>query len=697
MRMCLLTAMCLACVSLAVAQTTRTVVLANEGLRLEFQLRPDGIDWTGLTDLKTNRQLLAPGEPLWLINADGGDGRSIAVTPRENWARVSITTAPARAILAWADPQASVTCTVELAGPRTIWSLAVANAASATLRRVTFPRVVTRPFGEAADDAVVFPRGPGERRVDPFARPVRYASEYPTGWGAYQFMTHYDPAGGLYVATHDPVASTKRLETRTLDGAKGLLLAFEWPAADASIAGNDFAMPGPAVIEVFRGDWFDAAQIYREWASREARWWPRDERRPDTPDWMRDVAIWAMTGGATQSVVGPVSEFARFMDAPTALHWYNWHEIPFDVKYPHYFPPKPDFAEGVAALKKAGVRVMPYINGRLWDIALEDFQATGSAAATKNEKGEPYIEEYGSGAKLAAMCPTTPLWRETVTSIVLRLMGECGVDGVYIDQVAAAAPRLCFDRAHGHPLAGGHWWTTQGYWPLLEALQAEMARRHDDRMITTECNAEPYIHLFDACLTWHWQHDGQAPVFPAIYGGVVQMFGRAYRGGPTKELADRMKAGQSLVFGEQIGWMGPDIIRHPVNGPFMRRMARLRHVLREFLAEGRMMRPPRLEGAIPDVTADWQWSGQWPVTLRAIQSGAWRARDGRLALIFVNVTSDTQACELVFDGKDYGMPARDLVLLPRMETNIGAAESVPNAFRRPIRLPPCEATVLEIR
>ena len=45
-------------------------------------------------------------------------------------------------------------------------------------------------------------------------------------------------------------------------------------------------------------------------------------------------------------------------------------------------------------------------------------------------------------------------------------MNECGVKGVYIDQIAAAAPTLCFDKSHGHPLGGGHWWT-EGYWKLL--------------------------------------------------------------------------------------------------------------------------------------------------------------------------------------------------------------------------------------
>jgi hypothetical protein len=84
-------------------------------------------------------------------------------------------------------------------------------------------------------------------------------------------------------------------------------------------------------------------------------------------------------------------------------------------------------------------------------------------------------------------------------------------------------------------------------------------------VLTTECNAEPFICWFDGYLTWHWQHNGQVPAFPAVYGGTIQMFGRAYRGGATKELALRMKAGQQLVFGEQIGWFDPGQAGEPNN------------------------------------------------------------------------------------------------------------------------------------
>ena len=163
---------------------------------------------------------------------------------------------------------------------------------------------------------------------------------------------------------------------------------------------------------------------------------------------------------------------------PSGFHWYNWHEIPFDNDYPHYFPTKAGFPEAVRELQSANVFVMPYINGRLWDTrdkGSEDFEftAVAKAAVSKNEKGEPYTEVYGSKeadgspVRLGVMCPATQLWQNRVRDIVLRLMNECGVKGVYIDQIAAAAPTLCCDATHGHPLGGGHWWT-EGYWKLLE-------------------------------------------------------------------------------------------------------------------------------------------------------------------------------------------------------------------------------------
>jgi hypothetical protein len=83
------------------------------------------------------------------------------------------------------------------------------------------------------------------------------------------------------------------------------------------------------------------------------------------------------------------------------FHWYNWHLIPYDNDYPHYFPTKPGFIEGIRELQEAGIRVMPYINGRLWDTrdrGGEDWQFTERAHARGNEgrARQPFTETYYS-------------------------------------------------------------------------------------------------------------------------------------------------------------------------------------------------------------------------------------------------------------------------------------------------------------
>jgi hypothetical protein len=280
-----------------------------------------------------------------------------------------------------------------------------------------------------------------------------------------------------------------------------------------------------------------------------------------------------------------------------------------------------------------------------------------------------------------------------VSGIVLRLMKDEGVKGVYIDQVAAAAPTLCFDKSHGHPLGGGHWWT-EGYWRLMESIRRD---KPADCMMTTECNGEPYIRVFDGYLTWHWQYDGQVPAFPAVYGGAIQMFGRSYGGGPTRDLALRMRAGQQLVFGEQLGWLGPEVAREKDNGAFFRQTVRLRHRLAPYFAAGEMARPPRLEGKVPKVRGDWQWGGVDWVTTDAVLTGAWRLPSSRrLAMIFVNVSDEAVTarvhCDLAADGID-----RTGVRITRLSPDDNAeAPIAAAALEREVSFPPRSAWAWEV-
>ncbi|MCX7598588.1 MAG: DUF6259 domain-containing protein [Armatimonadetes bacterium] len=669
-----------------------TVCLDNGVLGLAWRTGEGGVGRiTSLFDLRAGRELLNPdGPPLWSLSLEDADGKTITADALSPTSAVKADTQAKKLTVQWhplrsEEAQAQVkdslviTMTADLARNGALRLLAsVKNDSPLTIAELTWPQLVFGPLGgEVWDDVFVAALDAGVMWTNPYETFQGIGgSLYPNGWLDIPLMTLYDKQGGLVFMAQDPYGSQKYIEAAGDPSRQAVRMAFRWPAPGHTVAGNDLTPSGRVEIAPLAAgqDWYDAAMVYRAWAEREAQWWPARGKsgRPDTPEWMLDLPVWALGGGAPSDCVAAVKAFREYMGVPCGFHWYNWHQIPFDVNYPHYFPVKEGFAEGVRELQAAGVRVMPYINGRLWDTGNDDFATLAFPAAAKKRDGTNYIEEYGSGAKLAPMCPTTQLWQETVQGIVKRLVGpEYGVDGVYIDQVAAAAPAPCYDKSHGHPLGGGHWWTTQGYWPMLQKLRADLAREFPGKMLTTECTAEPYLHCFDGYLSWHWQDDNAVPLFPAIYGDKIRLFSRAYGAAGDVDLVHRMKMAQQFVFGEQLGWIDPNVIKEEKAGPYLRSLAQTRWRLREYF-RGRMMRPPVVEGDVERIQGDWQWGGVRMVTLAAVQAGAFRAEDGRVAVVVTNFSDNPQAFTLRLHVKEWKVKGRERVAmkLEGLETRV---------------------------
>ena len=692
---------------------TRSILTTSE-LKVVFEQTPDGIRLLSLFDTTTEFELLSACTlPLFTLKLHNCETKEeIQLNADSGWGKITIESTVYGAELHWQQAKISglqviarVTTDNEANALR--WSLQVENNNSQwSIWQVVFPQIALAELSE--DARVFFPRAPGEVQKGLWRREFRHQGLYPEPWTTMQFTAAYDEQSktGLYLGMHAPNANTKEISVESRPEERTVIFTFDNPAEDMSVGGNDFILNGEAVWQLLRGDWFDAAMIYRSWLRREARWFPQlsSEGRGDTPQWMRELPVWTTTSGDRARVVSRVKEFAQYMGVPVGFHWYGWHQIPFDNDYPHYFPVTEGFAEGVRELQQAGIFVMPYINGRLWDMrdkGVEDYQFTRVAlpAATKDDKGQPYTEMYGSKeadgspVRFAVMCPATELWQKRIRSICMRLFDEYNVDAIYIDQVAAMSPKLCFDKTHGHPLGGGAWWV-EGYWNMLQSIREAMP---EGRMLTTECNSEPFVRWFDGYLTWHWQHDGQVPAFLAVYGGTIQMFGRAYRGGATKNLALRMKSGQQFVFGEQIGWIDPGIINEVENAVFLRQVVRLRWYLRRYFYAGEMCRPPQLEGDIPKVRADWQWSGEWWVSTDAVLTGAWRLpKENKLVVMFVNVGDEPVSAQFHFDGGQYGIDGEQVSVTTINQEETYETFVAPNTFRRELKFPPRTAYAWEV-
>jgi hypothetical protein len=589
-------------------------------------------------------------------------------------------------------------------------------------------------FNDGRWDALT-PKASGVLCRDACNHAGHLAAIYPAYTLAMQYYAIYRPdaadGNGLYLGIHDVEACRKDFFYTTLPGSQFGHIRFEYPAEGLGLGANSFQLPGPLVWQVFSGDWYDATTIYRGFVHSRANYLPDETRqgRPDSPDWFRELPFWIMDwlpNGNPDKEPIPVSirpetppgprdwidlpiRLREALGVPIGYHVYNWHWIPFNNDFPHYFPLEEGFAEGVGELQSAGVQVMPYINGRLWDLLDrrdEDYRFSREALphATKHLDGSVMHESYASHepdgrlCKLAAMCPSSWFWQQELERITQRLFHEVGVKAIYIDQVAAASQNLCCDPTHNHLPGGGSWWN-KSYQRMMDRLNQV---KPDDRAFTTECNAEPYAGSFDGYLTWQWIEGDQVPAFPQVYAGRVAMLGRNINGYKKKDVPYcKFHIAEQVLFGQQIGWINADIVDDARKFPFLKKMVRLRYQYRDLFAAGHLLRPPQVTSDLPEL-ASFYGMGRplfWPVfSLPRVVAGHWRHLDGRSVLFVINTADQAAVCSISLAGPELPAVTTDYQLKYYESGSAGAKphlQQQPDGLNLQVTLAPEGMMVLE--
>lgn len=523
---------------------------------------------------------------------------------------------------------------------------------SFTLWDVHFP--IVGPLGEG-----LLHTSYGYGKAIPLGEDVKYAGGYPGHHCTMQFIAWNPGPCSLYLGAHDPTASAKTMELLSDDGPS---LGCKLPVPGRGRRLDGFTMPYSSLVGTIPGDWYDLARFYRGWALGQewSRAGPIGERQ--IPGRIRDAVIWLQTAGDPEQVVPKALEFNSYFGVPMAMHWYSWHEIPFDDHYPEYLPPKKGFKEAVARLSSAGIAVMPYINGRLWDPATDSWQKENAlAAASKDENLEKYVEVYASKVPLSPMCPTTELWRRKIASIVTTLAGEYGVQGIYIDQIGAAAPKLCHDESHGHPIGGGSWWV-DGYRKLLDLVRREVREIDPEFFVTTESNAESWNDRLDGVLMCNTTEGQLVPIYPAVYHDMIPAFGAYIFGSDLEDgWSFRVKVSQMFLWGTQLGWLGPAILdpKFSASAEYLRELARVRLTCPDYLGAGTFLRPPEIENDVERVRTSWDlWRRKWELDVPVAQATAWQAPDGSLGVVACNMGDGGEGLEVSFSLEDPGW--RDL-------------------------------------
>lgn len=470
-----------------------------------------------------------------------------------------------------------------------------------------------------------------------------FVGDYPSVMCPLQMMAFQLGEAGLYLAAYDGAAQSKRLAlTREQDATVRFL------APNAGVPGSAGAPDYPVVIAAYAGDWWQAARMYREWALKQT-WTAKGpiRGRADYPANLQNLGFWMLLSGAADGVTRSMQEAQRlYAGMPVGVHWYCWHQIPFDNSYPEYFPTRDGMSAATRAMVACGQTVMPYINGRLWDRDIPSF-AAAYPAACKQPSGTNYVETYGSGRSLVPMCPYTALWQSRVQAVCHRLIAECGVDAIYLDQIGSAAPVTCYDAAHGHPVGGGRHWV-DGYQTMLAPIKAEAAKA--GVALTTENTAEPYMDRIDGYLAWIDRFQEDVPLLPAVYSGYTIYFTSPQS---SQDSLDAFCAAQArdFLWGCQLGWNDPWILQAAQREKqrFQYDLCRYRLAAKDFMVYGQLLGELHPQTEVPMATHLWHRNRPHTAHVPEVMGTVWRDSAGRLAVVVVNASGSPRRLSFSID------------------------------------------------
>ncbi|MHA1832785.1 MAG: DUF6259 domain-containing protein, partial [Candidatus Baldrarchaeia archaeon] len=513
-----------------------------------------------------------------------------------------------------------------------------------------------------------------------------------------QFFSYYGERGGLYLAAYDPEVYPKAFVFEPDDDEHLSYRLQNFP--ENMGLKKVYNMPYPAVVGVFNGDWITAAQIYRDWALKQP-WCSKGplETRSDFPEWLKSISLWVWNRGKTEKVGPPVIALQQYLGLPVGIApWHWWHNNPYDTHLPEYYPPREgdaSFKEGINKLHKSGIRMTPYINSVYWDTQIEEWKEAEKYSA-KNYALKPYITVFCTYTKapLAIMCSFTEFWQNKVSDLVSKVVNEYDVDGAYLDCLPSNP--LCFDPEHGHPVGGGNYFYA-GYKRMIDKIRHKAKKK--DIMLSAEGCHEAYIDLLEGFLVYDeiFIHRNKnlslIPLFQFIYHGYAITYG-AYTpldGVPpydelwSKERRPKHKPirllskdypyqfawelGNLLVSGSQLTFTNyyQELVGKTEYGKdlaYVKNLAKTYFYGRKYLLYGQMMRPLELE--VPSIEVMFVpyrsiYSRPEEIVvykrkIPAILSSTWKASDGSLGFVFVNITENPITLEYEVDLKEYGLP-----------------------------------------
>jgi len=572
------------------------------------------------------------------------------------------------------------------------WTCTVRNGAGIQIVDVQFPFVVV-----PLDGAVVLPAGHAgslmtgetlgnlatdEPRQWHFIPEHGNSPHYP-GRVFAQFLAWYGDLAGVYLACEDTEGNVKLIKPLRREPGLRLGLAHigDWPID------GERTLEYEVLLGSFTGDWYDAADLYRNWSLKQ-KWATPLTKRTDTPQWLLDspphITI-RLQGYVDAGPAPAIEEFlpyekcipllagiAEGVGAPLVAVLMSW-ERGGPWVYPDCFPPvggDESLTRFAHLARERGWHVGSFCNGTRWVMKHlyndydggEYFERNhGERGVCRRHDGDMWAERWDANWRPSYICcMAQEQTKQIARDFVKRLIGW-GMESIqFFDQNCNAATFPCFASDHGHPPVPGKWMTQAMVDLIGDFVQAAQEAGDPGVIQSTECACNEY------CLPLFQQSDvrlsppssGQRdfiPLYHYLFHESTILHGMMSTGGEPYALPIRnawngvwgenpgavMTGDGTLLNRETFNWADwePKVGSNDDALEMMRTVTAMRRGPgRDFLVYGRMQRPGQVETEI----VRWEHNER-QYEVPAVAHAAWQTPDGRQGVVLANWTTEERS------------------------------------------------------
>lgn len=303
------------------------------------------------------------------------------------------------------------------------------------------------------------------------------------GAATMQYMAFFSGDQFIYYGAHDENCNLKDFEYRFIGENRVQFLCKLFPGGRKS-----YEMDYDMVIGKFKGDWQDAAEMYRTWMqSSKMLLPPKLSDRTDLPDWLEEspVTLLYPVRGTKDTdrdeemvpncyypytnILPVVDMYAEKLNSkmlPLLMHWEG--SSPWAT--PYIWPPYGDlenFKTMVAEIHKRGHLVGVYASGLgittqgVTDSSYhneEEYENGGWKECTcRDISGEPVFTSLAFVRSGYDVCPSCRKVKDTMIAEAMKI-ANADIDYYQaFDQNLGGLPRFCWSDEHSHQPAPGKW------------------------------------------------------------------------------------------------------------------------------------------------------------------------------------------------------------------------------------------------